>query len=131
MIKFGTGGWREIIADGFSRGAAEVLTGYGFRPYFINRSSPTPRPHHLPGQGLHRRLEGILGHLKYKKRTRHCEGRRPAPQGGFSSPSGNSPSGNPLDLPAAQLVRPSIHGIATPVCALVRNDVLIFSRSSI
>ena len=63
MMKFGTGGWREIIADGFGRGAAEVLTGYGFRPYFNNRSSPTPRPHHLPGQGLHRRLEGIPGHL--------------------------------------------------------------------
>ena len=81
MIKFGTGGWREIIADGFTKEnirlltaglcrylqneghggsticlgydrrflskesmfwAAEVLAGYGFRPYVINRSSPTP-----------------------------------------------------------------------------------------
>ena len=81
MIKFGTGGWRGIIADEFTkenirlvtaglcrlmekeghRGAticlgydrrflskesmfwaAEVLAGYGFRPYVINRSSPTP-----------------------------------------------------------------------------------------
>lgn len=81
MIKFGTGGWRAIIADGFTkenirlltaglcnlmlreghRGkviclgydrrflskesmfwAAEVLAGYGFRPYVINRSVPTP-----------------------------------------------------------------------------------------
>ena len=67
MIKFGTGGWREIIATASAGGAAEVLAGYGFKPYVINRSSPTPRPHHLPGQGLHRRLEGIPGHLKYKK----------------------------------------------------------------
>ena len=81
MIKFGTGGWRAIIADGFTKGnirlltaglcklmqqegyegkeiclgydrrflskesmfwAAEVLAGYGFRPYVINRSVPTP-----------------------------------------------------------------------------------------
>ena len=81
MIKFGTGGWREIIADGFTKEnirlltaglcrylqneghggsticlgydrrflskesmfwAAEGLAGYGFRPYVINRSSPTP-----------------------------------------------------------------------------------------
>ena len=81
MIKFGTGGWREIIADGFTKEnirlltaglcrwlqleghggsriclgydrrflskesmfwAAEVLAGYGFRPYVINRSAPTP-----------------------------------------------------------------------------------------
>ena len=81
MIKFGTGGWRAIIADGFTkenirlltaglcnlmlreghRGkeiclgydrrflskesmfwAAEVLAGYGFRPFVINRSVPTP-----------------------------------------------------------------------------------------
>ena len=81
MIKFGTGGWRAIIADGFTKEnirlltaglcrlmekeghsgatvclgydrrflskesmfwAAEVLAGYGFRPYVINRSSPTP-----------------------------------------------------------------------------------------
>ncbi len=81
MIRFGTGGWRAIIADGFTREnirlltaglcnlmereghagatvclgydrrflskesmfwAAEVLAGYGFRPYVINRSSPTP-----------------------------------------------------------------------------------------
>ena len=63
---------RRLARDhrhGFSRGAAEVLAGYGFKPYVINRSSPTPRPHHLPGQGLHRRLEGIPGHLKYKKNT--------------------------------------------------------------
>lgn len=77
MIKFGTGGWRDIIADGFTKEnirllagglcllmqkegqggatvclghgrrflskesmfwAAEVLAGYGFRPYVINRS---------------------------------------------------------------------------------------------
>ena len=81
MIKFGTGGWREIIADGFTKEnirwltaglcalmekeghggsevclgydrrflskesmfwAAEVLAAYGFRPYIINRSVPTP-----------------------------------------------------------------------------------------
>ena len=81
MIKFGTGGWRAIIADectkanirlltaglcrlmeqeglsgaqvcvGYDRRflskesahwAAEVLAGYGFRPFVINRSSPTP-----------------------------------------------------------------------------------------
>ena len=81
MIKFGTGGWRAIIADGFTKEnirlltaglcalmekeghagaeicvgydrrflskesahwACEVLVGYGFRPYVINRSSPTP-----------------------------------------------------------------------------------------
>lgn len=81
MIKFGTGGWRDIIADGFTKEnirlltaglcavmlkegyggntvclgydrrflskeamfwAAEVLAGYGFRPFVINRSSPTP-----------------------------------------------------------------------------------------
>ena len=81
MIKFGTGGWRAVIADGFTKEnirlltaglctlmqkegydgntvclgydrrflskeamfwAAEVLAGYGFRPYVINRSSPTP-----------------------------------------------------------------------------------------
>lgn len=81
MIKFGTGGWRDIIADGFTKEnirlltaglcvlmqkeghsgaticlgydrrflskesmfwAAEVLSGYGFRPYVINRSVPTP-----------------------------------------------------------------------------------------
>ena len=81
MIKFGTGGWRAVIADGFTKEnirllmaglchvmeqdglsgtevcvgydrrflskesahwAAEVLVGYGFRPFVINRSSPTP-----------------------------------------------------------------------------------------
>ena len=81
MIKFGTGGWRAIIADGFTKEnirlltaglcklmereglsgariclgydrrflskesmfwAAEVLAGYGFRPFVINRSAPTP-----------------------------------------------------------------------------------------
>ena len=81
MIKFGTGGWRAVIADEFTREnirlltaglcalmeqeghsgatvclgydrrflskesmhwAAEVLAGCGFRPYVINRSSPTP-----------------------------------------------------------------------------------------
>ena len=81
MIKFGTGGWRAIIADEFTKEnirlvaaglcrlmekeghggseiclgydrrflskesmfwAAEVLAGYGFRPFVINRSSPTP-----------------------------------------------------------------------------------------
>ena len=81
MIRFGTGGWRAIIADGFTKEnirlltaglcalmekeghggatvcmgydrrflskeamfwAAEVLAGYGFRPYIINRSVPTP-----------------------------------------------------------------------------------------
>ena len=81
MIKFGTGGWRAVIADEFTREnirlvvaglcqlmekeghggatvclgydrrflskesmfwAAEVLAGYGFRPFVINRSSPTP-----------------------------------------------------------------------------------------
>ena len=81
MIRFGTGGWRDIIADGFTKEnirlltaalcvlmekeghdgstvclgydrrflskesmfwAAEVLAGYGFRPYVINRSAPTP-----------------------------------------------------------------------------------------
>lgn len=81
MIKFGTGGWRAIIGDGFIKAnirlltaglcvlmekegysgtevclgydrrflskesmhwAAEVLVGYGFRPYIINRSVPTP-----------------------------------------------------------------------------------------
>ena len=81
MIRFGTGGWRAIIADGFTREnirlltaglcslmlqeghggkeiclgydrrflskesmfwAAEVLAGYGFRPFVINRSVPTP-----------------------------------------------------------------------------------------
>lgn len=81
MIKFGTGGWRAVIADEFTKEnirlltaglcnlmlkeghagaeicigydrrflskesahwAAEVLAGYGFKPYVINRSSPTP-----------------------------------------------------------------------------------------
>ena len=81
MIRFGTGGWRAIIADGFTKEnirlltaglcrlmereghagktvclgydrrflskesmfwAAEVLAGYGFQPYVINRSAPTP-----------------------------------------------------------------------------------------
>ena len=81
MIKFGTGGWRAIIADEFTKEnirlltaglcalmekeghagatvclgydrrflskesmywATEVFAGYGFRPYVINRSSPTP-----------------------------------------------------------------------------------------
>jgi len=81
MIKFGTGGWRAIIADEFTKEnirlltaglcklmlreghagreiclgydrrflskesmfwAAEVLAGYGFRPYVINRCVPTP-----------------------------------------------------------------------------------------
>ena len=81
MIKFGTGGWRAIIGDEFTKAnirlltaglcalmekeghrgcrvclgydrrflskesmhwAAEVLAGYGYRPYIINRSSPTP-----------------------------------------------------------------------------------------
>ena len=81
MIKFGTGGWRAIIADKFTKEnirlvvaglcrlmekeghsgaticlgydrrflskesmfwAAEVLAGYGFKPFVINRSSPTP-----------------------------------------------------------------------------------------
>ena len=78
MIRFGTGGWRAIIADGFTKAnirlltaglcrlmlregaeicvgydrrflskesahwAAEVLAGYGFRVYMINRASPTP-----------------------------------------------------------------------------------------
>ena len=81
MIKFGTGGWRAIIADGFTKEnirlltaglcklmereghggktvclgydrrflskesmfwAAEVLAGYGFKPFVINRSAPTP-----------------------------------------------------------------------------------------
>lgn len=81
MIQFGTGGWRAIIADEFTKAnirlltaglcalmekeghggamiclgydrrflskesmywAAEVLAGYGFRPYVINRSAPTP-----------------------------------------------------------------------------------------
>lgn len=81
MIKFGTGGWRAIIADEFTKEnirlvvaglcklmekeghsgatvclgydrrflskeamfwAAEVLAGYGFHPFVINRSSPTP-----------------------------------------------------------------------------------------
>lgn len=93
MIKFGTGGWRAVIADEFTREnirllmaglcsrilkegyagaeicvgydrrflskesahwAAEVLAGYGFRPFVINRSSPTPlimftvKTHHMP-----------------------------------------------------------------------------------
>ena len=81
MIKFGTGGWRAIIADEFTKTnlrlltaglcelmlseglagsevcmgydrrflskesahwAAEVLAGYGFHTYMVNRSSPTP-----------------------------------------------------------------------------------------
>ena len=81
MIKFGTGGWRAVIADEFTKEnirllmaglcrlmekeglsgaevcvgydrrflskesahwAAEVLVGYGFHPFVINRSSPTP-----------------------------------------------------------------------------------------
>ncbi len=81
MIQFGTGGWRAIIADEFTKEnirlltaglclhmknegydgnsiclgydrrflskesmfwAAEVLAGYGFRPFVINRSVPTP-----------------------------------------------------------------------------------------
>lgn len=81
MIKFGTGGWRAIIADEFTKEnirlavaglcklmkseghsgaqicvgydrrflskesthwAAEVLAGYGFRPFVVSRSSPTP-----------------------------------------------------------------------------------------
>lgn len=81
MIRFGTGGWRAVIADEFTKEnirlltaglcslmleeghsgreicvgydrrflskesahwAAEVLAGYGFRPYVVNRASPTP-----------------------------------------------------------------------------------------
>lgn len=81
MIKFGTGGWRAIIADEFTKEnirlltaglcklmllegyegsivclgydrrflskeamhwSAEVFAGYGFRPFVVNRSSPTP-----------------------------------------------------------------------------------------
>ena len=81
MIKFGTGGWRAIIADGFTKEnirlltaglcrlmllegyegtkvclgydrrflskeamhwSAEVFAGYGFRPFVVNRSAPTP-----------------------------------------------------------------------------------------
>lgn len=81
MVKFGTGGWRAIIADDFTKAnirllsaglcelmkkegysgtrvcmgydrrflskealhwAAEVLVAYGFHPYVIRRSSPTP-----------------------------------------------------------------------------------------
>ena len=81
MIKFGTGGWRAIIADDFTKTnlrlltaglckmmlqqglegtevcmgydrrflskesahwAAEVLAGYGFHTYMVNRASPTP-----------------------------------------------------------------------------------------
>jgi len=81
MIRFGTGGWRAVIADEFTKEnirlvtaglcllmqkegyggcqvclgydrrflskesmfwAAEVLAGYGFRPFVINRSAPTP-----------------------------------------------------------------------------------------
>ena len=81
MIKFGTGGWRAVIADEFTKEnlrlvvaglcrlmeleghsgatvcvgydrrflskesahwAAEVLVGYGFRPFVVARSSPTP-----------------------------------------------------------------------------------------
>ena len=81
MIRFGTGGWRAVIADGFTKeniriltaglcrlmekegytGAevcvgydrrflakeaahwvCEVLAGYGYKPFVINRSSPTP-----------------------------------------------------------------------------------------
>lgn len=81
MVKFGTGGWRAVIADEFTKAnirlvvaglcklmqlegydgasicvgydrrflskesahwAAEVLTGYGFKPLVVNRSSPTP-----------------------------------------------------------------------------------------
>lgn len=81
MIRFGTGGWRAIIADDYTKEnirlltaglcslmlqeghggkeiclgydrrflskesmfwAAEVLAGYGFRPFVINRSVPTP-----------------------------------------------------------------------------------------
>lgn len=81
MIKFGTGGWRAVIADEFTKEnirlvaaglsklmekeghagatvcvgydrrflskesahwAAEVLAGYGFRVFLVNRSAPTP-----------------------------------------------------------------------------------------
>ena len=81
MVKFGTGGWRAVIADEFTKAnlkllaaglcemmidqglagkevvvgydrrflskesahwVAEVLAGYGFRTYMVNRSSPTP-----------------------------------------------------------------------------------------
>ena len=81
MIRFGTGGWRAVIADEFTKEnirlvaaglcrlmekeghagatvcvgydrrflskesahwAAEVLAGYGFHPYIVARSSPTP-----------------------------------------------------------------------------------------
>lgn len=81
MIKFGTGGWRAIIADEFTKAnirlltaglcklmlkeghagkeicvgydrrflskesahwVAEVMAGYGFKVYMVNRSSPTP-----------------------------------------------------------------------------------------
>jgi len=81
MIKFGTGGWRAIIADGFTKEnirlvaagiaalmekeglagstmcvgydrrflskesahwASEVLAGYGYRVFVVNRSAPTP-----------------------------------------------------------------------------------------
>ena len=81
MVKFGTGGWRAVIADEFTKAnlklltaglcemmldqglkgtelcvgydrrflskesahwAAEVLAGYGFHTYMVNRASPTP-----------------------------------------------------------------------------------------
>lgn len=81
MIKFGTGGWRAVIADGFTKEnirlvaaglaalmekeglagstvcvgydrrflskesahwASEVLAGYGYRVFVVNRSAPTP-----------------------------------------------------------------------------------------
>ena len=87
MIKFGTGGWRAVIADDFTKAnlrlltaglcemmlednqggqevvvgydrrflskesahwAAEVLVGYGFKTYMVNRSSPTPLPLNSP-----------------------------------------------------------------------------------
>ena len=92
MIKFGTGGWREIIADGFTKEnirlltaglcqlmlqeghggkeicvgydrrflskesahwVAEVLAGYGFPVFVIDRSSPTPLIMFTVKQGGH------------------------------------------------------------------------------
>ena len=36
----------------------------------------------------------------------------------------------PSSYRPVKLVLPSIHGIATPVCGLVRNDVVFFTRST-
>ena len=62
--------------------------------------------------------------------TRHCEERSDAPQGGFSCPfRAIHLLAIPSIFRAGELVLPSIHGIATPVCALARNDMVFLDEA--